>query len=95
MTFKKGHKLATGRPKGSKNKTTLEVKQVVLKTFKDMGGCKAFKQWAEENPNLFYDKFLSKMVPKEVEMSGGLEIDASVDMAITRIVEGVEGENGN
>jgi hypothetical protein len=92
MTFKKGQRGGPGRPKGLTNKATNEVKEVVLKTFKAMGGCKAFKEWATKNPNLFYDKFYGKMLPKPIEGSLDLSVDANIDMAIRQIAEDTEPE---
>ena len=59
MTFVKGHKLATGRPKGSKNRTTL-LKEERRAIFED----KISQKWEEVidqlRPEYVADQFLGK-----------------------------------
>ena len=65
--FKKGE---GGRPKGAKNKFT-SFKDSILQVYQDIGGDKAFAEWAakRENQGEFY-KLAAKMIPKEVELAG-------------------------
>lgn len=65
--FAKGN---PGRPKGAVNKFT-SFKDSILQVYKDLGGDKAFCEWAKKSMNQgeFY-KMVSKLLPKEVEVSG-------------------------
>ena len=65
--LKKGN---PGRPKGSKNKSTL--KQAYIEAFFELGGKDALVKFAKLGPKQM-EAFLnqnSKMLPKEVELSG-------------------------
>lgn len=53
-----------GRPKGSKNKTTKKVQELLQKCFNDIGGEAEFAKWAKSNRDLFY-KMWSKMLATE------------------------------
>lgn len=58
---------ARGRPKGAKNlvsKATLERVQLV---FDQIGGLKAFAEWAQENKSAFYERIWAKTLPKTIE----------------------------
>lgn len=64
----KGRKTGGRRP-GSINKTTANVKAALEDAFDKLGGVPSLVQWAEGDPGEFY-KLWSKLVPKDVEMSG-------------------------
>ena len=70
MKFQKGHKLATGRPKGSLNTLTATVKDTVLGVFNDLqSDPKAnLLSWAKDNPTTFY-LIASKLIPTEVNQN--------------------------
>ena len=83
--FKKGWEGGPGRPTGSKNKVTVEVKQALMYVFKNMlitevddktgkkkyhKGRDALLHWANKNPTEFITKLLPKLLPKPVEVSG-------------------------
>ena len=83
--FKKGWEGGPGRPEGSKNKLSKEVKdtfQFVFNNFtikeKDPKtgqvtrhkGKHAILYWANKNPDEFITKIAVKMLPKPVEVSG-------------------------
>ncbi len=55
-----------GRPKGSQNKTTLAVKDAIIKAFDEVGGWEYLKAVAEEDPKTFL-VLLSRCVPAEVK----------------------------
>jgi hypothetical protein len=65
--FKKGE---GGRKPGSINKFT-SFKNSILQVYQDLGGDAAFCEWAKKSMNQgeFY-KMASKLLPKEVEVSG-------------------------
>src|SRR5574337_1528614 len=78
-----------GRPKGSANKFT-SFKNSILQVYQDLGGDKAFCEWAKKSINQgdFY-KMASKLLPKEVEVSGKdgqpLQINIVSDRKSTRL----------
>ena len=56
-----------GRPKGSLNKVTNEVKAAILEVFEKMGGVQGMYEWAtssEENKTIFYTKIYPKLLPR-------------------------------
>lgn len=82
--FKQGHKLATGRPKGSKNRLTNDVRECFHKVYEEMGanvidertgkpltGHQAFLEWARDNQSHFYQLY-AKMIPQTAELPGDL-----------------------
>lgn len=76
--FKKGNKLATGRPKGSKNKSTTDLRQAYLNAFDNMQatdsegrkqtGQEAFQLWAQANPSDFY-KICGKLIKTSIDLT--------------------------
>jgi hypothetical protein len=54
-----------GRPKGSKNKATQEIKQAFYEAFYERGGVKALLKWADESPTDFY-RLAAKLIPVEI-----------------------------
>ncbi len=84
--FKKGNKLG-GRPKGSKNRLTNDVRQVFHRVYEEMGkntidektlkplsGHEAMLLWARENPTEFY-RLYGKMIPQTAELPADLHED--------------------
>ena len=67
MGAKKGHKKSGGRKKGTPNKLTKTVKEVVLGTFNDLQKDRNanLKTWAKENTTEFY-KIAAKLIPNEL-----------------------------
>ena len=65
-----------GRQVGSVNRDSATVKAAILAAYKTAGGDKAFGLWAKANPDLFYTRVLTRVVPTEVnaEVSGGVSI---------------------
>lgn len=77
--FGKGNKLG-GRPKGSKNRITNDVRQVFHRVYDEMGkdvidpktgesltGHEAMLLWARDNPTEFY-RLYGKMIPQTAEL---------------------------
>lgn len=54
-----------GRPKGSPNKTTAQVKDMVLKALSNKGGVKYLERQADENPVAFM-ALVGKVIPLQV-----------------------------
>jgi hypothetical protein len=55
-----------GRPKGSANKTTLAIKEMLLASLDTVGGQAYFERQAEENPTA-YMTLIGKIMPAEVK----------------------------
>ncbi len=92
MAFEKGHKLATGRPKGSKNRITNDVRQVFHRVYEEMGenivdektgkplsGHQAMLEWARMNPTEFY-RLYGKMIPQTAELPADMHEDFVDDL---------------
>lgn len=87
MGFEKGNKLG-GRPKGSKNRITNDVRQAFHKVYDEMGkdfeddkgnpkpltGHEAMLLWARGNPTEFY-RLYGKMIPTTAELPEDLHED--------------------
>jgi hypothetical protein len=58
-----------GRKKGAKNKTPTTLKNAFLEAFESIGGVQSLQAWAEDNKTEFY-KIMSKILPKELELTG-------------------------
>lgn len=54
-----------GRPKGSVNKTTAQVKDMVLQALNGAGGVKYLQRQADENPAAFMT-LIGKVIPLQV-----------------------------
>lgn len=70
-----------GRPKGSSNKTTAQLKDMILKALDDKGGAKYLARQADENPAAFMT-LLGKVLPMTVTGPG----DNGEHTVITEIV---------
>jgi hypothetical protein len=54
-----------GRQAGTANKVTTAFKTAVQIVYEDIGGHKAFADWARENPGDFY-RIASRLIPTEI-----------------------------
>ena len=61
----KGTPKTGGRKKGSLNRRTFEVKQMLLSSLTEVGGTKFFIKLAREHPTV-YASLLGKLIPREV-----------------------------
>ena len=71
MKFQKGkprHKKA-GRRKGTPNKVTLQIRDILEQAFEGVGGMETFVAWGKKNPALFYSLWI-KILPKNFEIAG-------------------------
>ena len=95
--FVKGNPGGPGRPRGTKNRMSVEIKELVMHTVENMEitigrgrnkqsykGKEAFVAWASSNPERFYTKFLTKLMPKAVEVSGpdGDKIETQMQIVV-------------
>jgi hypothetical protein len=73
-SFKPGHPKLGGREKGTPNKITLTVKEQIEKCYQEIGGDKAFSDWARANPEPFYVHIYPKIIPKDIHVSGTIGV---------------------
>jgi hypothetical protein len=57
-----------GRPKGSRAKTTNEMKKDMWRVYKMEGGWKGLHSWMKENKSEFYHHHIKANIPKESEV---------------------------
>ena len=76
---KKLARSGAGRPKGSKNKVTGDVRQLILDAAAKLQTDKktALVTWAKENPTDFYCKVFVKVPPKDMKVEHEGEITIS------------------
>lgn len=81
MPFKKGVSgNKNGRAKGASNKTTIELKQMIMGALEDAGGQKYLLKQAEENPNSFMT-LVGKYIPAELnaKLSGAVKVNGTIN----------------
>lgn len=66
---RKGEVRIGGRVKGTPNKVTQEVKDVIAQVFDDIGGVPRMVVWAQLNPTEFY-KLYGKLLPIQLQGAG-------------------------
>jgi len=65
-----------GRPAGSLNKVTGELKEMILNALDGAGGVEYLQRQADENPNAFLS-LVGKVLPLTVKHQGGLTLTVS------------------
>ena len=77
MPQKAPDKPGPGRPKGSKNKITNDIKAMVLGALEALGGQEYMEQQARENPNAFM-ALVGKILPTQITGAndGPVQVDA-------------------
>jgi len=69
MKYKKGQSgNLKGRPKGTKNNLTSDLKTIITNVFDKIGGEDALMKWAKSNKTTFYVKIYSKLIPRNIEL---------------------------
>ena len=63
-----GKREGAGRPKGSPNKLSRDIKEDILEVYGMLGGSKGLYKWAKENENDFRLKLLLRCVPVAQEV---------------------------
>lgn len=69
-----------GRPKGSRNKTTMAAKEVIEKAAERLGGATRMVEWAQEAPEnekAFWSIIYPKLLPLQVDASVSLTLSES------------------
>jgi hypothetical protein len=81
-------KAGPGRPKGSKNKATQAIKDMVLGALEAKGGQEYMERQAEENPNAFMS-LIAKILPTQVTGAndGPVQVDAKYSGLPAHIME--------
>lgn len=74
-----------GRPKGTPNKVTVDLRGMVLAALDKAGGAKYLQQQAKDNPAAFMT-MLGKCLPKDVKIEG----DLSLSVTVQRLSEGAK-----
>lgn len=69
MPFTKGNKAGKGRPKGSHNKLTATLKDMILQSLADVGGADYLKEQAVKNPTA-YISLIGRVLPLQVKDGG-------------------------
>lgn len=78
-----GKKSGAGRPKGSKNKITKELKAAIEGAFNEVGGQSYLVGIARDNPAVFC-KLLGQVLPKEISGPNGGPIPVQAVVNVTR-----------
>lgn len=76
-----------GRPKGSKNKATVAVKEAITMAADKLGGVDRLVNWAKEDPaneRVFWSQMYTKLLPHQVE---GTNEDGSIGITFKTIIE--------
>src|SRR6516162_3340481 len=81
--FKKGQAPGPGRPKGSQNKTTLQLKEAVLSALAKLGGDDYLVALGRENSSAFAS-LLSKVLPTQLAPASESDGGAGVQVVFRR-----------
>lgn len=82
-----------GRPKGSRNKITVDIKHMVQTALNNAGGIDYLTQQAHENPKAFLP-LVAKLMPNKIE--GDAENPVRIIHKIERVfIDSAEDNNGS
>ena len=62
----RGNPKGVGRPKGRRNRLTVEVKAALETVFEERGGTAGLKAWSDQDPGAFYQLW-GRLLPKELK----------------------------
>jgi hypothetical protein len=89
MAVTGGRKPGAGRPKGSKDKISRNLKQLVLDTVEKLESeDKSLYDCALADPPWFYANFVKPMLPKDVVVSGDEENPLITEIIIKHVTPG-------
>ena len=82
------------RAKPKTNRVTQSIKENVVLTFEMLGGVHRYAEWADKNPDRFYDHWI-KMLPAEIkaEVSVTHDFTGILERARGRVSERLETAN--
>lgn len=80
-TGRKPPNAGKGRPKGSPNKVTADVRSMVLGALADAGGQAYLAKQAHLNPGAFLS-LVGKTLPKDIKVEGAIDHRAAVSEAV-------------
>lgn len=83
-----GKREGAGRPKGTPNKLTKDVREAILQVAEGLGGAEGMLRWAqanEVNERIFWSQIYPKVLPKEIkaELTGA---DGGPIQTIERVI---------
>ena len=87
--FRKGddpRRAKQGRAKGTPNHVTTECKAIIEQAFSGAGGIEALTAWAIRKPDLFYCHVWTKIIPKDIHVTGSIGI-AQLFMDAGKLIE--------
>lgn len=79
--FQEGHTQSKGRPKGAKNKLSIDIRQEFFEVYDGMGGHDAFQAWAQKHPKYFYQMF-ARMACNTLEVNLNQQEDFLESIAV-------------
>ena len=99
MKFKKGNKLAKGRPRGAKSKLSESFYQDCLAAYNNprVGGLKGLIEWiasSQHNRVTFYG-WLSKTMPSNLHLGNASSEDGTDKEFVVRVIHVHDDEGGN
>lgn len=63
-----------GKPPGTLNRLTVAAKEAIERCYEYMGADDAFGEWAKANPTEFYVHLFSKLIPKDIHVTGTIGV---------------------
>lgn len=67
-----------GRKKGVPNRMTVEAKRAIELAFLGLGGVDDLMKWARKNRTAFYSKVFTKVIPRNLNVSGQIQLESLV-----------------
>lgn len=80
MPVPKGTRIG-GRQKGTPNKNTAEIKEMIIQALSNKGGVTYLERQADENPTAFMT-LVGKVLPMQVTGEGGGPVRTRIEIAI-------------
>lgn len=77
MNKQTGNKPGPGRPKGSPNKITSQIKDMIVQALENKGGVEYLEQQADKNPTAFMG-LIGKVLPMQVTGEDGGPITVTI-----------------
>jgi hypothetical protein len=81
-----------GRPKGARNKITVEVRKAMYQAFERAGGTEYLLKVAQKDPKVFC-RMLERLIPSELKVDAGASLRPKI--VVISGIEHAPGENVN